>query len=401
MTHKDKASTVRRREFLVGTAAVTACMIRPSLVQGSEANSTIELGMIGCGGRGNWIAKLFLQHAKYRFVASSDYFQDRVDAFGNRFQVPAESRYTTLSGYKRVLEKKVDAVVIETPPYAHPEQAAAAVDAGKHVFLAKPIAVDAPGCLTIAAAGKKATANKQVFLVDFQTRADPLYLEAVKRVHRGDIGPLVCGEAQYPWSHGGRMAPPTSPEERLRRWYFSKELSGDFIVEQAIHTLDVATWFANADPISACGAGGRTVRPEGSIWDHFTVTYRFPGQFTLAFTCVQTIPGVPDEIHCRIYGGDGVADSDYFDHVWIRGKKPYEGGKLENLYTSGAVTNIVDFYRLVTEGHYANETVAASVRSNLTCVLGREAAYAGRLMTWDELIKANVRYDPELTGLKT
>jgi len=344
MTHKDKASTVRRREFLVGTAAVTACMIRPSLVQGSEANSTIELGMIGCGGRGNWIAKLFLQHAKYRFVASSDYFQDRVDAFGNRFQVPAESRYTTLSGYKRVLEKKVDAVVIETPPYAHPEQAAAAVDAGKHVFLAKPIAVDAPGCLTIAAAGKKATANKQVFLVDFQ---------------------------------------------------------GDFIVEQAIHTLDVATWFANADPISACGAGGRTVRPEGSIWDHFTVTYRFPGQFTLAFTCVQTIPGVPDEIHCRIYGGDGVADSDYFDHVWIRGKKPYEGGKLENLYTSGAVTNIVDFYRLVTEGHYANETVAASVRSNLTCVLGREAAYAGRLMTWDELIKANVRYDPELTGLKT
>ena len=401
MAYWDETSRVHRRTFLTGAAAATGvALIKPALVRGTQANSTIELGLIGCGGRGNWITKLFDQTGKYRFVACCDYFQDRVDATGERVKIDAKRRYPTLSGYKRLLDSKLDAVVIETPPYFHPQQAAAAVDAGKHVFLAKPIAVDAPGCLSIAESGKRATAKKLVFLVDFQTRANELYREALRRVRVGDIGRLVMGEAHYPWQGGGRGAPPAAPEEQLRHWYYVLPISGDFIVEQAIHSLDVATWIADADPIDACGMGGRTLRPEGSIWDHFAVNYRFPNDYVLSFTCIQSVPGVKDEISARVFGSDGVIDTDYFGDVWIRGKKPYEGGSTGQLYTTGALTNINEFYEFVTRGNCSNETVAPSVRSNLTAVLGRIAGYCGGEVTWKEMIQNGEKLEPNLKGLK-
>src|ERR1039458_5982517 len=178
---------------------------------------------------GGWIAKLFADSGKYRFVACADYFQDKVDKVGDAHKIETSRRYTGLSAYKRLLEEKLDAVVIETPPYFHPIHAAAAVDAGKHVYLAKPIAVDAPGCQTVAAAAPGATAEKQVFLVDFQTRADAHFREAGGFVHKGAMGPLVMAEAWYPWSGGGRGAPPATPEEQLRSWYYVLPLSGDFI----------------------------------------------------------------------------------------------------------------------------------------------------------------------------
>jgi predicted dehydrogenase len=392
---------IGRRKFLVGAAAAGVfTLAKSSVARGFEANSTIELGLIGCGGRGNWISNLFVKTGKYKFVSCADYFQDRVDATGSRLGIDAGRRHVTLSGYKRLLEGKVDAVVIESPPYFHPEQAASAVEAGKHVFLAKPIAVDVPGCRTIGEAGEKATSEKLVFLVDFQTRASELYREALRRVRQGDIGRLVMGEAHYPWQGGGRGAPPADREERLRHWYYVLEISGDFIVEQSIHTLDVASWIADADPIRARGTGGRTLRPEGSIWDHFAVTYWFPGDFVLSFTSIQSIPGVRDEISCRVFGSDGVIDTDYFGDVWIRGKKPYEGGSTGPLYTTGAVTNINEFHEAITKGDYSNKTAAASVRSNLIAVLGREAGYRGGMVTWDSLLKANVKLEPNLKGLK-
>ena len=162
-----------RRQFLAATAgATTITLLKPAAALGAEAGSRISIGLIGCGGRGTWIAKLFADSGLYNVTACSDYFQDRIDAVGEAHQIPASRRYAGLNGYRKLLESDVDAVVIETPPYFHPEQAMAAVDAGKHVFLAKPIAVDVPGCLTIAEAGKKATAQNLVFLVDFQTRAN-------------------------------------------------------------------------------------------------------------------------------------------------------------------------------------------------------------------------------------
>ena len=154
--------------------------------------------------------------------------------------------FTGLSGYKRLLDTNLDAVVIESPPYFHPEQAMAAVTAGRHVYLAKPIAVDVPGCLTLAEAGRKATEAKCCLLVDFQTRANELYQEAVRRVHAGDIGPIASGEAVYYtgtiWGGNKDLTrDPQNAEKRLRVWGLDRVLSGDIITEQNIHALDVAT----------------------------------------------------------------------------------------------------------------------------------------------------------------
>jgi predicted dehydrogenase len=151
-----KHQQITRRRFITGAGAtaLSFTIVKPKLVRGTAANSKIRLGMIGCGGRGKWIGNLFAEHGGYEIVAAAEYFQDRVNAFGEELNVDPAHRYTGLMGYRRLLEQKVDAVAIESPPYFHPEQAAAAVDAGCHVYVAKPIAVDVPGCHTIARSGR-------------------------------------------------------------------------------------------------------------------------------------------------------------------------------------------------------------------------------------------------------
>lgn len=401
MKTESNSLQIPRRSFLAGTAAAAAItVLKPSTVFSAEANPLLDIGLIGCGGRGNWIANLFAQSGKYRFVACADYFQDKVDTLGGKFKIDPSRRYTGLSGYKRLLESKLDAVVIETPPYFHPIHASAAVEAGKHVYLAKPIAVDAPGCQAIAEAGKRATARKQVFLVDFQTRANEHFRKAAAQVHQGAIGRLVQAEGFYPWSGGARTSPPAQPEERLRHWYNVLPISGDFIVEQSIHALDLATWLINADPISARGTGGHQVRPADSIYGHFALAYQFPDDLVLSFTCIQCIPFVKDEIRARIFGADGVADADYFSGVLLHGREAVMRETVGDLYTSGVVVNIDEFHAAVTQGDCSNPTVAPSVRSNLTAILGREAAYRGQELTLDALIKEGKKLEPNLQGLK-
>ncbi len=392
---------MQRRAFLAGAgAATTFTVLKPSIVFGAEANSALEIGLIGCGGRGSWIAGLFAESGKYRWVACADYFQDKADRVGEKHHIDPARRYTGLSGYKRLLEGKLDAVVIETPPYFHPQHASDAVDAGKHVYLAKPVAVDAPGCLTIGEAGRRATARKQVFLVDFQTRANEHFRKAVGAVHQGAIGELVMAEAFYPWSSGGRGEPPATPEEQLRTWYYVLPLSGDFIVEQAVHALDLATWIINADPIRARGDGGHKVRPANSIYDHFAVTYWFPGDLVLSFTCIQTIPMIKDEIRARAYGADGFIDVDYFGTVLMRGRDAAVRAEVGDLYTSGVRVNINEFHAAVLAGDYTNATAAPSVRSTLMAVLGREAGYRKDEVTLEALLKEGKKLEPNLSGLK-
>jgi myo-inositol 2-dehydrogenase / D-chiro-inositol 1-dehydrogenase len=401
MNPPSESSRIPRRQFLASSAtAATMTLINHSLAFGAQANSVIELGLIGCGGRGGWISKLFEATGQYKLVACADYFQDRVDEFGERFKIDGSRRYSGLSGYKRLLASELDAVIIQTPPYFHPEQASEAVAAGKHVFLSKPIAVDVPGCLTVSEAGKVATAKKLVFLVDFQTRAHEFYREALRRVRQGDLGQIIMGEAHYPWRGGGRGAPPTDPVGRLRNWYYVLELSGDFIVEQSIHALDVATWILDADPVRACGVGGRKVRPANSIYDHFAIAYWFPGDVPLSFTCIQAIPEVKDEIRCRVFGSRGVIDTDYYTNVYIRGEESYAGGNVGNLYTTGTQTNIREFHEFITNGNIENSTVEPSVRANLTAVLGREAGYRGGEVTWEEMMASKRRLNPDLTGIR-
>jgi predicted dehydrogenase len=396
-----------RREFIAGAGAavISFSIMRPEVARGSEANSKIALGMIGCGGRGTWIADLFQQHGGYEIVAAMDYFPDKVEAFGAKFNVAPERRYSGLQGYRRMLEGKVDAVAIESPPYFHPEQAAAAVDAGAHVYLAKPVAVDVPGCRSIEASSGKATAKNRCFLVDFQTRTDPFYQEAIKRVHNGDIGPILCGEAAY-WAGSPFLrqleqlkADPADPERRLRAWGVDRALSGDIITEQNIHALDVATWVMDTHPLRATGKGGLKSRAEGNCWDHFSLIFTFPGDVLVTFASKQFGAG-HDDILCRMYGAQGTLDTHYAGSVAIRGNVPYEGGTSPDLYKEGAVRNIATFYDDVTQGRFSNPTTAPSVRSNLTTILGRTAAYKHAEVSWEELMKSKEKLDPKLHGLK-
>ncbi|HZP00148.1 MAG TPA: Gfo/Idh/MocA family oxidoreductase [Terriglobia bacterium] len=399
--------SLNRRKFLAGagTAAASLTILEPHLVRGSQANSKIALGMIGCGGRGTWIADLFLKHGGYQIAAAMDYFPDKVSAFGDKFNVPSSRRYTGLMGYKRLLEGKVDAIAIESPPYFHPEQAAAGVDAGVHVYLAKPIAVDVPGCRSVEESGRRASEKKLAFLVDFQTRTDPFYQEAVRRVQKGDIGRIICGEATYiagspwPWQLDVLKVDPSDPERRLRAWGVSRALSGDIITEQNIHSIDVATWFLDQHPLRAYGTGGLGSRTLGDCWDHFSVDFWFPNDVLVSF-CSKQFGSGWDDICCRYYGTDGTVDTHYAGEVSIKGKVPYAGGRDGTMYAAGAIRNIATFYEDVTQGRFTNPTVAPSVRSNMTTILGRMAAYKGAEVTWDEMAKSQERLDPGLKGLK-
>ena len=396
-----------RREFveLTGVASLAAAA---APVFGQEAAAfngpKIKLGVVGCGGRGKFVADLFAKHGGYEIVAAADYFQDRVDAFGDKFGVPTERCFTGLRGYKRVLDAKPDAVALMTAPYFRPEQAAAAVDAGCHVYLAKPIAVDVPGCQSIEASGKKAVEKKLCFLVDFQTRAQPFYQEAVKLVHGGAIGEFAFGEAYY---HCGRLNRQSLPVEgaelRLANWVFDQALSGDIITEQNIHALDVMSWVHQRPPLHAFGTGGRKVRVDvGDCWDCFTLHYQYPNNVGMTFSSRQ-FDGhgtTPEGIVCRVFGSKGVLETSYGGTVMIRGENFYRGGNTKQIYVEGAANNVASFYESVKKGECANATVSPSVQSCLITIMGRKAAYSGKLVTWDELVKDRERLDGRLDGLK-
>ncbi|MBN1360742.1 MAG: Gfo/Idh/MocA family oxidoreductase [Sedimentisphaerales bacterium] len=404
----EETPSLSRRRFLAGAAAASFVLATPGAVRTYAANSKVNLGLIGCGGRGGWIADLFVRHGGFNVTAVADYFPDRTNGVGDRFNVPASRRHTGLSGYRKLLEQ-VDAVAIESPPYFHPEQAATAVNAGKHVYLAKPIAVDTAGCLSVADSGKRASEQKLCFLVDFQTRADPYYIEALRRVHEAKaIGAFAFGEANYQEGDPfGRMvetwqADPQNPENRLRAWGLDKLLSGDIITEQNIHTLDVMNWIMGQPPIHAVGTGGRKYRSVGTCYDTFSVLFQYPDHVGVTFNSRQFEGhgSQPEGIRNRMFGDQGVLETAYGGQVIIRGQNFYRGGRSPGIYEEGAVANIKTFHDSITAGKFDNPTVEPSVQSNLITILGRTAAYEQRLVTWSELLAKKEKLDAGLKGLK-
>jgi myo-inositol 2-dehydrogenase / D-chiro-inositol 1-dehydrogenase len=391
-----------------GAAVLSATLVKPGLFGDGQAGAKVKLGLIGCGGRGVWIAKLFQKHGGYEIAAVADYFKDRADQAGIGLGVPESRRFTGLAGYKRVLETKVDAVAIESPPYFHPAHAAAAVDAGVHVYVAKPVAVDVPGCDSIAASARKATAKKRAFLVDFQTRTHPSFIEALRRVHAGGLGEFVFGEATYhaesPWEqwYEAVRAEPANPEVRLRAWGLDRALSGDMITEQDIHAIDVMSWIMDAPPLYAIGCGGLKARPKvGTCWDHFVIYYQYPEKVGVQFSGRQFKGhGTAEGIRNRMFGSKGILETEYGGAVLIRGENFWNGGKTPEIYESGAVANIAAFHQAIVEGDFRNSTVAPSVQSNKLTILGRKSAYENRMVTWAEILKDGERLEPDLRGLK-
>ena len=281
------------------------------------------------------------------------------------------------------------------PPYFHPEQLVAALAAGKHVYLAKPVAVDVPGALAIVSAAERVQ-DKLCAWVDFQTRMNEFYQGAAKQVHEGLIGEPVTGHVYYIAGRLEAKTPPGSELARLRNWVFDKVLSGDIIVEQNVHVIDVANWFLRGHPIKANGTGGRKARTDvGDCWDHFMVTYTYPNDVLVDFSSAQFAKRFND-LCCRIYGTKGTVDSHYGGNVNILAQTGgYRGGLTTQIYLEGAVANIKHFCAAIEAAKPINNT-RQSADSTMAAILGRMAAYEGRTITWEEMLKRNERLDPKL-----
>lgn len=394
-----------RRKFLARSAAVAAfTIVEPSMVRGSQANSRIKVGLVGLGGRGRLIARLMTEsHKGYHLTALADYFEQVAQAAGERFGVPKDRCFSGLSGYKGILESKVDAILLETPPCFFPEHAEAAVKAGVHVYMAKPVAVDVPGSLLIGELGKKATTRKQVFFIDFQVPTDPFNIETVKRFKEGLIGKAGLLSSFY--TDEAFPDPPKTKtvESRLQNliWVNDIDLGGGFLVNAGIHAIDAALWMAGGPPTHAMGLS-RIVRgnPHGDTADVYSVTYGFSDGLILnhrgehlknthGFTC-----------HCIAYGQHGFAEIGYQAKAWLRGNKGgYRGGEVKDLYVQGIERNLSLFEKDIRGQRYDNPTVERSVNSTLATIIGREVGKRKTRMTWEELIADKKRIEPDLTGL--
>src|SRR6266576_4869710 len=263
-----------RRKFIGGVAATAGIMfIKPELVRGTAANSAVRVGLLGCGGRGREEAPNLVDTGKARFAALADMFQDQLENAKKHFDemqqgkgyqaIDASQIFVGPKAYQQMAaSKEVDAVVIATPPYYHPQHLEAIVAGGKHVYLEKPVAVDVPGALKVIEIGKRAE-GKLSLDVGFQIRDCPPFVEMVRRIHEGAIGKIVCGEAYYLTGYIDRPAwPNASPaERRLRNWVHDRVLSGDIIVEQNIHVIDICNWVLQAHPVKVSARGGRQGRP--------------------------------------------------------------------------------------------------------------------------------------------
>jgi predicted dehydrogenase len=399
------APTVNRRGFILGAAATAAlAVVRPEAVRGAEANSKVQIGIVGHGGRGGWIAKLFQKHGGYQFTAIADYFPQVAQAGGEALGIDPARRFSGLSGYRKLIESKVDAIVLETPPYFFPEHAAAAAAAGCHVYMAKPVAVDVPGALAIEAAGKRASEKKRCFLVDYQMPTDPVNIEVAKRIREGGVGPLA--QVVTTGICGGFSDPPKTAtlESRLQHlvWVNDVALGCDYIGNYDIHAIDAAVWVLGQRPVAAMGAS-RICRanPHGDGRDVCSVVYDYADGLVHNHFGQGLGNNTDGELSVRLYGRTANALLSYWGKAFVRGgPQHYPGGPVENLYEAGAVRNIAAFHQNVTQGQFENETVRRAVDGVLTCILGREAAARRTRLTMDELLKENKRLEVDLKGLK-
>lgn len=418
-----------RRGFL-RTASTTAAVatsawtiVKPETAFGSQANSAIRMGMIGCGGRGTAVASSFMKHTEARFIAFADIFEDRLqkagEVFGKLSQekgFPSPDKSLAFKGSKAYLQllesKDVDAVLISSPPFLHPEHLMATVNAGKHVYCEKPVGVDPFGCQQVMAAGKKAE-GKLSLAVGFQIRHATPFVEMVKRIHAGEIGDIVSGEAYY-YAGALKLAPypnASKEESRLRHWVWDKALSGDIIVEQNIHVIDVCNWVLRAHPIKAVGYGGRKGRTDdGNAWSHFQVNYVYPNDVHITLMSTQFDPSLGDVCE-RFFGTKGLSESHYTGGVFIKGQNAWDSGVARTGqavsakdWATGSFKSALDdadpnkekaFIESIRSGKWINEAQQGA-ESALTAIMGREAAYTGKEVVWQKLVASKQKTDPKL-----
>ncbi len=412
-----------RRAFL---GAAGLMIVKSRLLRGADANSAIRIGLLGCGGRGTADATSMVENAGGRIVALADLFSDQLDKAKARFNdLAAKHGHSAIDASQLFLgphafeqmaaSKEVDAVVIATPPYFHPQHLAAVVDAGKHVYCEKPVAVDVAGTQRVLEIGRKAEGGLSLN-VGLQIRHAPPFVELVKRIHDGALGEIAFGEAHYfcPFLGKGLAGTPT-PEERLRNWLYDRVLSGDILVEQNIHAIDICNWVLKSHPVKAAGLGGRKGRSEfGDCLGHSAVTFWYPDDVHVSFSSKQFGAGGGFDVSESFFGTRGTSQSPYSGVLGIKGeeawtwkdneKKGGENQKDAEFSTSGVFTDNLaladaekhkSFLQSIESGKFQNQA-ALGVEASLSAMLGRAAVYAGHEVTWDQLLQSNEPWDSRL-----
>lgn len=401
-------SPITRRAFLAGSAAVSVTALgAPAVLAADSAPSEfkrkIKLGVVGAGGRGCWIANLFKGHGGYEMHAVADYFPAVAERCGEGLGVERTRRFSGLNGYRKLIESGVEAIALETPPYFFPEHARAAVEAGLHVYMAKPVAVDVPGCLEIEAAAAKAGARQKVFLVDYQVPTDPHNQEVVKMINGGEIGKVMALNTHY---FAGQFSDPAKTAHLADRfqsliWCNDVVLGGGYHVNACIHGVDAGLWVANQRPVACLGLS-RVARPNphGDSHDIFELLFEFPDGLVMSHRGKHINNMLQFDVVCQVLGQTGYAQIGYGGKSFVRGRENLYNGEVQNLYEAGAVRNIARFYQCVTEGNFSNDTVRRAVDGALTTILGREAALRRTRLTWEALLKENKRLSVDLSGLQ-
>ena len=400
MTDRPNASeaSLGRRLFVAGAAAGAVPLIMPSFARAAgRREETLTVGVIGCGGRGTGAARDALEASTdVRIVALGDVFPDRLEQSRSnlmqfdaaRATVAESNCFSGFDAYRGVLSTDCDIVILETPPGFRPDHFVAAIAAGKHVFTEKPVAVDGTGIRKVLAAGEEADRKGLCVVAGTQRRHENSYLAAMAKLHGGAIGEMVAGRCY--WNMGGlwNVAPDparSEMENQCRNWLYYPWLSGDHIVEQHVHNLDVINWAFGAHPERVFGVGGRQARTGadyGVIYDHFGLEYGYPqGRWALSMCRQQN--GTPGKVEEMVTGTQGqMLMRPGFARI-ENGEAWRYTGPNNNPY----VTEHVDLQRAIRSWNRLNETRAVA-ESTLTAIMGREAAYTGQEISWDQALNS-------------
>jgi len=405
----------RRRDFCKSSVLAAGGLMFSGLPLSATAyaagSDVIKVAVVGCGGRGTGAAAQALStKANVKVVALADAFQDRLDgcleALTHKFadtpdkvDVPSEQKFVGFEAYKHAIDL-ADVAILTTPPGFRPMHFEYAVNAGKHVFLEKPVATDVVGIKKVLAAAEMAKKKKLNVVSGLQRRYQVNYNEVYNRIREGAVGDIVSGSVY--WSNDGVWVRPREPnqtemEYQMRNWYYFNWLCGDHILEQHVHNIDVANWFIGEYPIRAQGMGGREVRtgPEyGQIFDHHFVEFEYPGGAVIASQCRHQ-PGCLTRIEERFQGTKGSVYVRGNNEGWLKdrkGKSLYEhnGSEDPNPYQ----TEHDVLFDAIVNGKYVNNAEYTAM-STMSAIMGRMATYSGQMVTWDEAMNSDLDLLPK------
>jgi len=396
----DKAAKdISRRDFMKASAAVGAAAMfsgREKLF--AQGTDKLRVGLTGCGGRGTGAAKDCVRSSEnVEIVAMGDLFRNRLEGsledlkneVGEHVSVTEEMMFEGFDAYKQVIATDVDMVILGTPPHFRPEHLKAAVEAGKHIFMEKPVAVDPVGIRSVIASSELAKQKGLAIVAGTQRRHQAHYLDIIKRIQQGDIGEIVGGQCY--WNMGElwvveKQEGWSDMEWQCRNWLYFTWLSGDHIVEQHVHNLDVINWAIGSHPVQCMGMGGREVRTApkfGNIFDHFAIEYEYPNGVRVLSMCRQTA-GCNDQVSERLVGTNGQTYTDG-SNGFIEGPNAYKyEGESPNPYEQ----EHTDLIASIRSGEPLNEGKRVA-ESTMTAIMGRMSAYTGRALKWDWAMNAS------------